>query len=125
MAAFDFTDFYIKYPEHPSFNDTQLIEDEIVRVIVQKYEMVLFTNPGDLFGDPEFGGDLTRLLFQTKVSSRYVEKRLNEQIATYIPELNGITYELNVRFEENPNSYSDIMLIDFKIKDYEVNAFFG
>lgn len=125
MATFDFSDFYIQYPDHPNFQDTALIEDEIIRVIIQKYEMILFTNPGDLFGDPDFGGDLTRLLFKTKVSSRYVERRLNDQIATYIPELNGITYTLDIRFEQNPASYSDIMFIDFKIKDYEVNAFFG
>lgn len=124
-TTFDFTDFYIKYSTHPSYNDAQLIQDEIVRVIVQKYEMILFTNPGDLFGDPDFGGDLLRLLHKTKVSSRYVERRLNEQIIKYIPELNGITYDLNIRFEQNPNSYSDIMFIDFKIKEYEVNAFFG
>ena len=125
MAAFDFSDFYIQYPNHPNFNDIELIEDEIIRVIVQKYEMIIFTNPGDLLGDPEFGGDLSRLLYKTKVSSKYVERRLNNQISTYIPELNGITYELNIRFEQNPASYSDIMFIDFKIKGLEVNAFFG
>ena len=125
MATFDFIDFYIKYPNHPNFRDTLLIEDEIVRVIIQKYEMILFTNQGELLGDPDFGGNLTRLLFQTKVSSRYVERRLNEQIGKYIPELNGISYELNIRFEKNPISYSDIMFIDFKVKGFEVNAFFG
>lgn len=124
MANRDFTDFYIKYPGHPSFNDSNLIEDEIVRVIVQKYESILFTNKGEVLGDPNFGGDLERLLHKTKVSSRYVEKNLNDQIAQYIPELNGIPYELNVSFEPNPNNYSDIMFIDFKLKDVEVNAYF-
>jgi hypothetical protein len=124
MANRDFTDFYIKYPGHPKFNDISLIEDEIVRVIVQKYEMILFTNKGELLGHPDFGGDLERLLHKTKVGAPYVEKNLNEQISTYIPELTGIPYELNVTFEQNPNSYSDIMFIDFKIKDYEVNAYF-
>jgi len=124
MANRDFTDFYIKYPGHPSFNNSELIQDEIVRVIVQKYEMILFTNKGELLGNPNFGGDLDRLLHKTKVSSKYVERNLNEQIAQYIPELNGIPYELNVSFEPNPNNYSDIMFIDFKLKDVEVNAYF-
>jgi hypothetical protein len=124
MANRDFTDFYIKYPGHPSFNDSNLIEDEIIRVIVQKYEMILFTNKGELLGDPNFGGDLERLLHKTRVSGKYVERNLNEQIGEYIPELNGIPYELNVSFEQNPNNYSDIMFIDFKLKDVEVNAYF-
>lgn len=125
MANFDFTDFYIKYPGHPSFNDTELIEDEIIRVIVQKYETILFTNKGEVLGDPNFGADLERLLHQTKVSSRYVERDINNQISRYIPELLGIPYTLNVTFEPNPNSHSDIMFIDFQLREVEVNAYFA
>lgn len=124
MSKFDFSDFYIKYPEHPSFDDTSLIEDEIVKVIVQKWEMIIFTNKGEVLGDPNFGGDIERILHKTRVSSTYVEKILNEQIANYIPEITGLSYELDVSFEQNPESYSDIMFIDFKIKGYEVNAYF-
>lgn len=125
MANFDFTDFYIKYPGHPSFNESQLIQDEIVRVIVQKYEMILFTNKGEVFANLDFGGDLERILHQTRVSARYVEKNLNEQISKYIPELTGISYNLSVSFTPNPENYSDMMFVDFKIKDYQVNAYFS
>ena len=125
MANFDFSDFYIKYPGHPDFTDTEIIEDDIVKVIVQKYEMIIFTNKGEVFGDPNFGTDLETFLHKTKVSSRYVEKIINEQIAEYIPELNGIKYELSVSFTPNPETFSDVMMIDFKIKDYEVNAYFA
>lgn len=125
MANRDFTDFYIRYPDHPSFNSEQVIEDEIVRVIVQKYETILFTNKGEVLGDPNFGADIERLLFKTKVSGTYVEKIINDQIAQYIPELNNVSYDLSVTFEPNPNNYSDMMFIDFKVRDYEVNAFFA
>ena len=125
MANFDFSDFYIKYPGHPNYNDTELIEDEIVRVIVQKYEMILFTNKGEVLGDPNFGGDLNRLLHQTKVSGKYVEKSLNEQIGMYIPEITQLPYTLSVTFQANPNNFSDMMFIDFVIKEYEVNAYFS
>lgn len=124
MAKFDFSDFYIKYPEHPNFNDAELIEDEIVRVIVQKYEMIIFTNKGEVLGDPNFGADLEKLLHKTKVSSTYVERILQEQISTYIPEITGLSYDLSVSFDKHPDSYSDIMFIDFKIKEYEVNSYF-
>ena len=124
MAKFDFSDFYIQYPGHPNFNNVKLIEDEIVRVIVQKYEMIIFTNKGEVLGDPDFGADLERLLHKTKVSSTYVERILQEQIANYIPEITGTSYELSVSFDKNPESYSDIMFIDFKIKGYEVNSYF-
>lgn len=124
MANFDFKDIYIKYKENPSYDPTEIIQDEIVDVILQKYEMILFTNKGEVLGVPDLGGDLERLLHQTKVSSKFVEKELNKQISEYIPELTGIDYQLEVSFEPNPNNYSDIMLIDFKIKGKEVNAYF-
>lgn len=125
MASFDFSDFYIKYPNHPNFDDTQIIEDEIIRVIIQKYEMILFTNKGEVLGRPTFGGDLERLLHQTRVSARYVEQNLNDQISEFIPELVGISYKLNVRFVPHPERYTDVMFIDFEIRDYQVNAFFA
>ena len=39
--ASSFIDFYIGYIGHPRFRDPELIEDDVIRVIVQKYEMIL------------------------------------------------------------------------------------
>lgn len=123
--AFDFTDFYIKWKDHPKFNDIEVIEDEIVRVIVQKIEMILFTLKGELLGDPDFGADLLTLLHQTKVSADFVKEELIQQFSTYVPELDNIDYNLEVIFAENPNEYSDIMFINITIREYEINAIFG
>jgi len=124
MANFDFRDIYIKFNGNPSFDPTEIIEDEVIRFIIQKYQMIIFTNKGEVLGEPDLGADLERLLHQTKVSSKFVEKELNRQIGEYIPELTGIDYELNVGFEPNPNNFTDIMLIDFKLKGQEVNIYF-
>ena len=123
--ALDFKDMYIKYPGHPKFNDLEIVEDEIVRVIVQKLEMILFTNKGEILGDPNFGADLVRYLHKTMVSADFVKRDIKEQIDSYIPELNQISYDMNVEFAKSPFSFSDIMLIDFKIREYEVNVFFS
>ena len=120
MATFNFTDFYIGYPGHPRFREKELITDEVVRVIVQKYEMIVFTDKGEVLGDPNFGADLTKLLFETKVSASNVENEIRRQISTYIPELLSITYELSVSFYQDPENYQDIMEVFFKIKEYDV-----
>lgn len=122
--AFNFTDFYIKYKGHPLYNDREVTEDEIVKVIVQKIEMILFTMKGEVLGDPDFGGDLYNYLHSTRVSADYVEEELTSQFNTYIPELIEIGYTLNVTFSENPNEYSDMMFIDITFKEFEVNAYF-
>jgi len=120
MASFNFSDFYIGYPGHPRFVNKELIEDELVRVIVQKYEMIVFTNKGEVFGDPEFGADLPKLLFETKVSATNVENDIRDQISTYIPEIRNIPYKLSVSFYQDPENYQDVMEIFFTIKEYDV-----
>jgi len=125
MANFNYTDFYIRYQGHPTYNSTEIIEDEIVRVVVMKVETILFTNKGDVFGDPNFGADLEKLLHETRVSADFVKKQIVEQIVAYIPEISDLTYTLDVFFQQDPENYQDIMFIDFKIRDVEINAYFA
>jgi hypothetical protein len=122
---FNFTDFYVIDKTDPSFTANQVIEDDIIKVILQKYKMILFTNKGDLLADPFFGGDLELLVNETTVSASYVEEELNTQIADYIPELINMNYSLQVAFAKDTSNFYDIMYIYFQIADYEVYAQFG
>ena len=120
----DYIDFYIVGPDDPTYN-SQLIEDDIIEVIIQKYKSIIFTNKGDVLGDPNFGADLELLLFETKVSEEFVSRTITEQINQYIPELISMNYSLQVVFSQDPNSYQDLLFIYFTIADYEVYAQFG
>ena len=119
---FNFIDFYIGYKNHPKFVDKKMIEDDIIRVIVQKYEMIIFTNRGEVLGEPGFGGDLPKILYQTRVSAESVERNLLNQIYDYIPEIGNLNFQLNVNFYSDPENYQEIMEIKFQITDYEVYA---
>lgn len=122
MAAVNFIDFYIGYPGHPRFVDLKLIEDDVIRTIIQKYEMILFTNKGDVFGDPDFGGDLTILLHQTRLSADTIRKDLISQIVDYIPEILDVDFSLNVEIFPHPDKFEEYMVIEFTISGYEVYA---
>jgi len=122
MAEFDFKDHYIGYKGHPRFIINKIVEDDVIRVIIQKYEMLLFTNKGDLLGDPDFGCDLTKLLFQTRISAEGVKKIIIEQIRKYISELSTTNFQLEVSFFQDPENYQDVLQIDFQLADYEVYA---
>lgn len=122
MENKNFIDFYIGYPGHPSFRSAELIEDDVVRVIVQKYEMIIFTNKGELFGQPDFGADLVRLLHETRISAEAVEADIEAQISRYIPEIVDIEYAVDVEFFEDPENYQDFMVIDFQLAGYQVTA---
>lgn len=118
----EFIDFYIGYPGHPRFISSELIEDDVIRVIVQKYEMIIFTNKGELFGDPSFGADLYLLLHETRLSASAIESDIKNQIDLYIPELSNTEYFLLVEFFEDPERHQEYMEITFRINDYEVYA---
>ena len=122
---FDYTDFYILDSSDPTYTQGQIIEEDIINVILQKYKVILFTNKGDVMGEPNFGGDLELLLNQTKVSDVYVKDQLVTQIGSYIPELINMNYTLDVVFTQDVVNYYDIMYIFFKIADFEVYAQFG
>lgn len=125
MANFNFSDFYLGYPGHPRFVDKELIEDDVIRVIVQKWEMILFTNKGEVFFDTEFGGDLPFYLHQTRLASDTIESDLKQQIGSYIPEINGIDYILRVSFFEDPERYQEYMEVFFQIRDLDVYLVIG
>ena len=123
MSNFSFIDFYIGYPGHPRYRTPDIIEDDVVRVIVQKYEVILFTNKGELLGDPNFGADLVKLLHETRVSAESVEVDIRAQIADYIPEIDGLEYELSVEFIEDPERHQEVMVVNFTLNGYQVDAF--
>lgn len=122
MANFNFQDFYIRYPGHPKFKSPKFIEDETISVIIQKYEMILFTNKGELLGDPNFGCDLPVLLFETALAADAIEADIRAQISDYIPELDNVNYELTVEINEDPENYQEYMYIFFTISEYEVSV---
>lgn len=118
----NFTDFYILYPGHPDYKTSEFIEDEVVKVIIQKYHTVIYTNKGDVFGQPNFGANLLELLHDTKYSSEDVKLDLQQQINTYIPELSSLDYTLEVSFYPNPYTFEEFMVIDLSFKGFMVSA---
>lgn len=118
----NFKDLYIGYKSHPKFTINKIIEDDILQVIVQKYETLIFSNKGDLLGDIDFGCDLQKILFQTRLSANNVKKIIIDQIEKYIPEILNIEYSLDVKFINDGENYQDIMVIDFEISGYTINA---
>lgn len=119
----DFKDHYIGYLGHPRFIVNKIIEDDVIRVIIQKYEMLLFTNKGDLLGDSNFGCDLQKLLFETRISRNGVRNIIVDQIDLYITEIKDVKYILDVEFSTDPENFQEVMEINFTIADYQVYSF--
>jgi phage baseplate assembly protein W len=87
--------------------------------------MLILTNKGEIFGQPDFGCDLEEYLFETRLSADFIEGEIEEQVRKFIPEVNGINFTLRVNIYEDPERFQEWMEIVFKIADYEVYAAVG
>lgn len=112
----DFKDLYTKYEGHPRFHSNRIVEDDVVEVIVQKLENTLFTNKGDLYGEPNLGCNLEYFLWETKVPVSDIRTIVVEQLNTYLPEINELGYEFTIELFEG--TYRDILYLNFVIKGY-------
>lgn len=122
MALKDVKDLVIRYPGHPKYESGRIVEDDEIEVIVQKLEMILFTNKGEILGDIDLGADLEYYLWQTKITTRNLQSKVDEQISTYIPELISLGYTLNVILYEG--TYRDILSLNFVINGYNIEFIF-
>lgn len=118
----DYSDFYLKYPGHNRYKENVLIEDDVIEVIEQKLEVILFTNKGDLYGEPEMGCDLEYYLWQTRVGLPIIEKKIINQIELYIPELKEIGYNIELNIFEGV--IRDILIITISINGFNMNYLF-
>lgn len=122
MALKDVKDFVIRYDGHPKYQSDRIIEDDEIEVIVQKLEMILFTNKGEVLGDVELGVNLEYYLWQTRVTSGNLKNKVEEQISEYIPELSSLGYDLDVVLYEG--TLRDILYLNFIIKGYNIDFVF-
>ncbi len=122
MALRDVKDLVIRYPGHPKYEPGRIIEDDEIEVIVQKLEMILFTNKGEVLGNLDIGANLEYYLWQTRVTTGNLKNKVEEQIATYIPELIAIGYSFDVQLFEG--TLRDILYLNFVIKGYNIDFIF-
>jgi len=116
----DWKDLTIRWDGHQKYVSNKVVEDDLMEVIIQKLEMILFTRPGEVYGEPGLGADLEYYLWQTKVSNEIIKNKITYQIIKYVNELNVIGYEMNLKII--PGTVRDILEININVKGY--NLFF-
>jgi phage baseplate assembly protein W len=122
MSLKDVKDLVIRYDGHPKYEKNRIIEDDEIEVIVQKLEMILFTNKGEVLGDIELGCNLEYYLWRTRVTTGTLKSKVEEQINSYIPELATLGYIFNIDLYEG--TLRDILFLNFIIKGYNVEFIF-
>jgi phage baseplate assembly protein W len=121
MSNANITDFNIRYPGHPKYNVSRIVEDRTMEFLLQKVEMILYTNQGDLLSDPNFGCNIEYYLWSIDAPVEKIQSVIQEQINTYIPELNQLQYNLNVEVQVYQGTLRDILYININIKNSKLN----
>lgn len=118
----DISNLYTKYPGHPTYVTGLIETNDVVDVVIQKLEMILFTNKGET-SDPGFGADMERLLWSTNLASESIKSELISQISKYVQELNTSMYEVTVELYEGTTR--DIGIVTINISGSDIVAFFS
>ena len=122
MINKDNNDFYIKYADYPGFIENKVYVSDPLDVVLNKIEMILFTNKGEVLGDPDFGADLERYVFNTKVNEVVLRQIIEAQFNTYIPELTANSYNIDITFMQDGVKYQDMALIVINVAGQEIAA---
>ena len=118
----DWKDLTIRWDGHQKYIEGKIVENDLMEVIVQKLEMVLFTNTTEVYGTESLGADLEYFLWGTRISNEIIKSKIVRQITLYIPELNLIKYDINLKIY--PGEIRDILDINIIVKGYNLSFIF-
>jgi phage baseplate assembly protein W len=125
MESYDINEIFAISDESPRYSEKALeIHDRLINII-QKLEVLLYTEKGSLLCMPDFGIDLEKYIFETNVSANYIQNEINLQIQKYVKSTtdSNINIYCKVNFFERPNNYSFGCVVDIYIEDYLVTSY--
>jgi hypothetical protein len=112
-------DIYLRIPTDPKFDPDQLEVEDDLENFVQYIEMLLTTNKGEVFGEPDFGANLDSYLWNTNVSVGSIKSDLNKLILKYLPDgCSKIPFAIDIGFIKG--QLYDTMLVDIEIDGTKV-----
>ena len=118
----DISDFYIRNEKDPAFDENRLENTTFLDTVIAKIQMILMTNKGQVFGNPDFGADIPRYLWKTKFPASTIQANIQEQFALYIPELAVSDYKITVYIL--PGKIQDIGVIQIDLGVGSVSILF-
>jgi hypothetical protein len=119
-------DFYLRPESDPAFRPEQLEVYDSIESTVQQVKMTLFTRKGEVLGEPDFGIDVEKYLFEFTIDPFILTKEAEGQISKYVSEAKKRT--IGVR----PAKYADdranrdifVLLIDIPELKKPISIFY-
>jgi phage baseplate assembly protein W len=106
-------EIYCKIQADPTFQNNVIEHQDVYEATLSKIRMILFTNKGDVLGEPDFGTSLEDYVFETRVSGEDIKKMILQQIVTYVPESEFFNIDVSVSFRKGATN--DTCFVDIKL----------
>jgi hypothetical protein len=80
-------DFYTRLDDDLRYEEGRLEISDDLESAIQQVKMTLFTNKGEVLGEPDFGIDIEKYLFEYSLDSDAISREASSQINRYAGEL--------------------------------------
>jgi hypothetical protein len=97
-------EIYFRDPTDPKYNPNFLDTNNRLEALISKLKMILYSNRGDVLGDPDLGMDLEDYLFERRIDEATIKERFYAQVAKYIPERD---YTIDLQFSYGTNNVTN------------------
>ena len=96
-----FKDLSMTFQSNPLNGD--LIAIKNVNAITRSIRNIVLTTPGEKFFDPDFGSNVTRLLFENvdDITASQIQEEIEFSINNYEPRVKLLSVEINPDFDYN------------------------
>jgi len=92
-------ELYFRDPSDPKYSRSKMDETGKLEAVLSKIRMILYTNRGDVLGEPEFGMSLEQHLFDFGLNEGAVREKFQAQVAKYIPEAGDFDIDCSVQIK--------------------------
>ena len=105
-----FKDISMSFQSNPLNND--LIAIKNVNAIARSVRNIVLTTPGEKFFDPDFGYNVSKLLFENvdDITASQIQEEIEFSINNYEPRVKLLSIEVNPDFDSN--SYDVTIIYD-------------
>ncbi len=106
-------ELYIKTIGDPNFRDDQLQSDEEIQLMLTQIETLIFTNRGEVMGQPGFGLNLEDYVYSLMYNDDMLKGVVSNAISQWVPLSNKFPVDVNVEYttESDRNAvYIDITI---------------
>ena len=78
-------ELYIKTLGDPNYSPSEIQTKNEIEQLITQIETILFTNKGEVLGDPNFGCSLNDLIYELNANEFKIKNEIVSQLNTYCP----------------------------------------